>query len=356
MKLKSLSGLLVLASLATTPLSHAEGSPLPASATSLEAESSLLRLNVSARVDWQDLTRDGITANDASGFKGRYFMLRADGDIAPGITYSWRQRLNKANSQQSFFDVTDWVYINYVNGNWNFQAGKEIVAIGGWEYDRAPIDLYGCSVFWNNIPCYQLGASVGYNLGAADRLTFQVCQSPFHTPDFSNLYAYNLMWNSTHGCYSAIWSANMIEYVQNRYISYIALGNKFSVGKCVLELDLMNRASSGQPVFFKDCSVMGELSFAPASAWKIHAKATYDVNHSGTDVDFCVDDGTELTMAGGGVEFYPLLNDRSALRLHANAYYSWGTNTNTADMMQSKTLYASIGLTWKMDFLNINKN
>ncbi len=44
------------------------------------------------------------------------------------------------------------MYLNYEIGRWGVQGGKEVVAIGGFEYDRAPIDLYSCSVFWNNVP------------------------------------------------------------------------------------------------------------------------------------------------------------------------------------------------------------
>lgn len=51
------------------------------------------------------------------------------------------------------------------------------------------------------------------------------------------MYAYNLMWNGRHGFFEAIWSANLLEYAPDRYISYLALGNRFSFGKVALELD-----------------------------------------------------------------------------------------------------------------------
>ncbi len=326
---------------------------VPAYADSGRDVQDILRLDVEARVDWQLTGYDGSTDNSNTGFKARYLVIRADGQIVPGLTYSWRQRLNKAHSDQSFFDATDWVYLNWSVGRWNFQAGKEVVAIGGWEYDRAPIDLYGCSVFWNNIPCYDLGISAGYRITNSDMLTAQVVQSPFFTSGNRNMYAYNLLWSGTHGFFSALYSANLIEYEKGKYINYIALGNKFSFGRFALELDYMNRAASGQTFLFRDCSVMGELSYSPDDRWRIHAKMTYDVNRSGTAADFTVTDGTELTMAGAGVEYYPLRKNRHTLRLHANCYYSWGRNVNLADVMQNKTLFVSAGLTWDMNLLNI---
>ncbi len=140
-----------------------------------EYEQRVLRLDIQARVDYQ-MVRQGEMAlgskdytglhidNAQSGFRGKYLVIRADGEIVKGLTYSWRQRLNTLHEDANFFNATDWVYLNYNIRGWNFQVGKEVVAIGGYEYDRAPIDLYACSVFWNNIPCYALGASVGYDV------------------------------------------------------------------------------------------------------------------------------------------------------------------------------------------------
>lgn len=56
-----------------------------------------------------------------------------------------RHRLNKKNNDASFFDATDWLYLAYRKDNWELSAGKQVVAIGGYEYDAAPIDLYFCS-------------------------------------------------------------------------------------------------------------------------------------------------------------------------------------------------------------------
>lgn len=316
----------------------------------------VVRLDVDARLDYQREWDDGSTVNGNSGFEGKYLVIRMDGSLSDKISYSWRQRLNKNHNDGSFFDATDWVWINYaVSDRWNLSAGKQVVSIGGWEYDRAPIDLYGCSVFWNNIPCYQIGASATFSLTSADRLTAQVCESPFFSKDYRDMYAYNLMWSGSHGFYSPIWSVNLIEYAPDRYISYIALGNRFAVGKTALELDVMNRAASGQAYFFKDWSVMAELSYRPAPKWKLHVKGTYDRNATDTGADLCVLAGTKMTMVGGGFEYYPLATSNSTLRIHANCYYATGHNSNPADVMQDKTTLFDLGVKWSMNVLSIKK-
>lgn len=311
-----------------------------------------VNLQAEVRLDYQRDWQDGANIKGNSGFEGKYLNFRVDGTITEGLTYSWRQRLNKPHKDASFFDATDWIYLNYDLGKWSIAGGKQIVCIGGWEYDRAPIDLYGCSVFWNNIPCYQIGGSVSLRPTSKDKITFQFCESPFYTSDNRNMYAYNMMWNSSHGFYESIWSANLIEYVQGRYITYIALGNKFTANKIALELDFMNRASTHQAFLFRDMSLMGELSYMPSSKWKLFAKMTYDVNNTRSDADLCVLPGTELKMVGVGIEFYPLLKKRHIVRLHANAFYSWGKNANAGDVMQNKTMLIDVGVKWKMNIFS----
>lgn len=313
----------------------------------------LLNIDARVRVDWQNTWQDGHTDDANSGFDGKYLMVRLDGRITDGLTYSWRQRFNKSAFDGSFWDATDWLTVDYSTGRFDFSAGKQIVAIGGWEYDRNPVDLYSTSVFWQNVACYQLGVSAGAQLTDSDHLLFQVGQSMFHTSERKNMYGYNLLWRARHGLWQPIWSVNLTEYAPGRYINYIELGNRIDFKPLALEFDFMNRYAHGQTFLFRDCSLIADLSWQVNPAWLIHGKVTYDVNHAGTEADLYVRPGTELTMAGGGLEFFPLRKKRTALRLHANCYYSWGKNANPGDIMQNKTTVLDFGLTWDLNLLNL---
>lgn len=325
------------------------------SAPKSELSKEILNLNLDVRIDYQRDWQHGHVVDDNTGFEGKYFNLRLDGEIVDNLTYSWRQRFTKQILDGNFFDATDWIYLQYRLKDFTFSAGKEVVAIGGYEYDRAPIDLYSNSVFWNNIPCYDLAATVGYYFTNQDRLKFQASQSPFFTPENRNMYAYNLMWEGTHDFFQSLWSVNMVEYTKNKYINYIALGNKFTFDPFTIEFDFMNRASSHQSFFFKDCSVMAEASYKPTQRWNIFAKYTYDVNNTHSLADYTVLPGTELNMIGCGVEFFPLLKDRTSLRLHANLFYSWGKNTNAYNIMHNKTTIFDVGVKWNMNVLKLKK-
>lgn len=307
------------------------------------------QLFVETRMGFQSEWNDGEMNDGATGFKGRYLNFRIDGQIVDGLTFSYRQRLNK-NSDATFFDATDWIHVDWkATDRLSLGAGKQVVAIGGYEYDRAPIDLYNCSEFWNNIPCYQLGVSGSYNVSANDQLLLQFCNSPFRYWAGNNTYAVNLMWYGSHGFWETMWSVNMLQYTKNDWINYIALGNRFNLTKGVhLDVDVMNRAAGDQKFLFDDWSLMTELSVQPSEAVRVFGKYTHDENKSGTDADLLVVDGTNLNMVSAGVEFAPLKKHRDAVRLFATGSYSWGDNANPEGTMLDKQTKLEVGMKIKV--------
>lgn len=321
-------------------------------------ESDLFKLGLEVRADWLYEEVEGHKADQRSGFRGRYFNLMLDGRISPKFNYSYRQRLNRAHKDEGFFDATDWIWLNYQpTKNWGISAGKQVVWIGGWEYDRSPIDLYFCSEFWNNIACYQFGASVTYTTNdGRDFIIAQACQSPFDTPD-TDLYAFNLLWGGTHGCYKAMHSINASQYADGKYIYYLALGNQFQWGDARLQVDYMERNTSTKDLG-ENFSIMGEFSYLIAERVNLFAKVTYDkcAEDFRPGADLTLYPGSELTRVGGGVEYYPLggRGDRS-VRLHAAYAYTIGTNQNPNGSLLDSQSFLTIGATWRIDILKIAK-
>ncbi len=317
----------------------------------------LLTLRVETRLDYMQEYVDDLKIDGNSGFKGKYLNIRMDGNLTDALSYSYRQRLNKPLVNASFFDATDWLTLTYKYSNWSFSAGKQVVAIGGYEYDRAPIDLYFCSEYWNNIACYQMGVSGTYTSSAGtDQILVQFCESPFRNNATNilnkEMFAYNLMWYGHHGFFGTMYSVNFMEYLPGKYINYIVLGNRFTFGNFVLELDIMNRAMSGSEFLLNDYSVMGELSWKPVDRLNVFVRATYDRNKT-VSGDLCVAPGTDLVRAGAGVEFYPMKNYKN-LRLHLNCCYTDGTSSLTTVLRPEQTI-VDAGLTWYMNMLNIKR-
>lgn len=313
----------------------------------------IFKLGVELRFDYLSQALAGEPRPDVSGFEARYFNLRMDGRISDKFTYSWRQRFNRVNSLSSFAHNTDWLTLTYKpTANWAISGGKQVLMIGGWEYDRAPIDLYFCSEFWNNVSCYQLGGSVAYTTNEGnDTILFQACQSPYDRST-NNYFAFNLHWTGTHGCYTALWSFNLMQYAAGKFDKYIALGNQFKFGDAKLQLDLMNRGPKAKDLLFDNFSIMGEFSYLVVNRVNLFVKATYDKIGRSSIAASGLIPGTEITRVGGGVEYYPLGGrGNHDVRLHAAYAYNFGDNTNPDGTALGKGSFLTVGLTWKIDVI-----
>lgn len=313
------------------------------------------RFSVETRMGWQMNRMNGVTDDSRTGFRGEYINMYLFARLYKGLSFRWRQRLNITN-ERNFWDSTDYLMMQYrPNAHWQIAAGKQVVAIGGYEYDRPAIDLYYNTEYWNQIPCFQLGASVAYTFNSGDRLMFQLSNSPFRRAiGNNNTYGLSLLWTGQHGLWETIWSANAFQTTHGRWISYIALGNRLNFlpgGRLWLEADFINRAGGRQTFLFRDCSVAAELSGRPHPSLRLFAKYTYDRNHSGTSADLCVMDGTEIHGVGGGLEYEPVRRYPDILRLYGVAHYSTGTNANPDGVLQDGLICVNAGIKVNLDIL-----
>jgi len=311
-----------------------------------------LQLNTRAdfTVDYHP-EHDTVAPSWDHGFAGKYLVVALDGTIGSKFSYHLRQRINAPNIgfANTFFQGTDWAYLN-----WNFtdniflSAGKQVVAIGGWEYDTNPIDIYYGTEFWNTVCCYEVGASINFKDNAGkNHVLFQVCNSPFINQAMQSMYAFNLMWYGNFEHFKTTYSVNMIEYQPGKYINYIALGNKLQFNGVEMYLDVTNRASFQQELFFgQDLTAIFGIGVDIGDKWIVFAKAGYDYNRAqlpNTEAyDQYVVPGKKVNFESLGFEFYPL-SDRS-LRFHL-----CGSHTNSDGISK---LQANLGLTWKVDLLH----
>lgn len=321
----------------------------------------VLGLNVEARLDYQYVSDQGETNRSQSGFMGKYIALKAQGTLTEGLSYVWRQRFSRTPKDNTFWDQTDVLNLSYQTGKFDVGAGKQVVMIGGYEYDRAPIDLMCPNLFVANVACYQFGVSAGYQVTPHDHLGFQVSQSIFATAADRGLYAYNLMWSSSRTFgdlfrFETLWSVNEIEYLRGKYCNYVALGNKLVLdNRFTVLIDLMTRTYPDNRAF-KNNTFMIEGSWDITPKWKVTAKASYDCNLGVNRTAMSeIARGSQLAIGGVVCEWHPIQSKRHLLRLHAAAFYSKGKNYNEADLMHKNTFYGSVGLTWHMNLLNIIK-
>ena len=313
-------------------------------------ENNHVNLRMEARGDYQYENIDGYSMDAANGFRGKQFNLRLDGTINEAWSYSYRQRMGKPNNDASYFDAVDWINLTYTTGNWAFTGGKQVVAVGGYEYDRAPMDFYFGSEYWYNMACYQWGVSARYafDTESSDALKFQIAQSSFRGINPSML-SYNLMWTCSYDWVDYLHSFNLMEYQPGKYVCFLALGYQFNMGDFKLQLDFMDRYDV-KNFDFDDCSIMADLSWSASDKLNIFGKYSFDMN-DGNYADYCVLPGTELNRVGAGVEYFPIEGSRD-VRFHGAYSFAWGKNGNPYGSVWGDQSFLTLGVTWKMNILS----
>ena len=315
------------------------------------------KLSVEGRVDFDYFNNDN--SGNKSGFDGKYFNFEMKGSFLNDFSYRIRQRIDMADKCSK----TDFMILSYhASKNFSLTAGKMPLAVGGWEYDLPPIDVYFASLFWNNFACYNVGAQVEFHSNNKKHdIIFQITNSTFTSNKFDGMYAYNLIWYGNVGPLKTSYSINMMEQRKGEYINYIALGNDFNFGKLHLIVDFINRGFFNQSDFlFGSFSLIGEVKYAFTNKFTLMAKGGYDRNKHVNDdngnvipaFDMTVTPGVEYTFAGLGFESYPYKGNKN-IRLHGFVALN-DLNMPADDMLNPNSsnleLQVNLGLTWRINF------
>lgn len=310
--------------------------------TERPAKNWLTAASLEFRADWQGTWRGGEQVDEASGFRGQFLNLKLAGNIGKQWNWAYRQRFSKDMFKAGgYLNATDFLYLQYhPTERWTITGGKQFVAVGGFEYDYAPIDVYKYSRFCDMVNCYGFGLSAAYDLTPHDNLLVQAAQSIF-LGGALNRYSYNVKWTGQHGIYQSLYSIGMHEYDRGKYINVIALGNRFDLGRCQIVADFTNRyASVGDAKFLSDMTAVAQVWAQPIRELNLYAHYSYDRN-DGNYADTLVEDGTDLHTVGLGAEYFPLRGSKD-IRVHAAYYHSSG-----------KENFVSVGLTFRPNLLNI---
>ena len=321
------------------------------------------KFKLEARADALYTHSDDSTVADAYGFRGRYFNLMVGGDLGSGFSYYFRQRLKAEPGYISFFDNTDFLYINYrPSQNWQLRFGKDAMAFGGYEYDAPPIDVYFNAEYWNNFYCFQLGLGGSYITDdGAHTFTAQVTTSPYvgtYGLDWdAGLMSYNLMWMGTLGPVHTLWSVNMMQRDRDHWTGMIALGTQLVQEQWNWYVDLLHHSLTTDD-WMKNFAVVSRFNVLINDRWTFFAKGSYEQNRSEADLnaanwlDGLVPANHAYFHTGLGCEFHPTDN----VRLHAYVAYrddcefdAVNNGVTTSDL-HTASLTANVGATWTIDF------
>lgn len=328
-----------------------------------EKEQQPIQIKFELRMDWEGATvlkgLDKTTAeNFESGIGGKYLDFHLNGYITDGLSYHYRQRLNKANvifdsegaGKNWFFNSIDKAFFTYeFNPRWSISAGKAPLVFGGWEYDAPPIDLYMTSQYWNNIYCFQFMARGQYNTKDGKNSIIAEVGNSIFTPEgkmFGGLYSYSLLWYGRYDVFNSAYSVNIEEYERGKMLYHVISGNQFKAGPMTIEADLIWRYA-GKGKAFDDFSVVGKV-IGNCNGWaNVFGKVGYERNFS-NDFNYTVAYGKQSIYYGVGAEVFPV-KKKDVFRVHAflKNYVMCGQGEKFAESVDNR-LQFGVGATVRL--------
>lgn len=318
---------------------------------------------------WSTLTDPPTTTSNPYGFHGKYFNFVVGGDLNDKFSYFFRQRIIAQPGHVSLFDNTDFLYLTYhPNKNWMFRLGKDALAVGGFEYDAAPIDVLFSTNYWDNFYCFQLGGAAAYKSNDGNHMILaQVANSPYVYYGAAlgtalgqewrtGLLAYSLFWSGKFGHFNTLYSVNMFERPDHGFMNYIALGNKLIYDRWDVYYDLIHHALDADD-WGKNFAAVFCFNFHLTKDFNIYGKCSYEQNHSEVDflntsglgLDCLIPAGHSYAKYGFGFEYNPSFC--KDVRLHGVLSYCRNGIENAAGAENDRinTVTANIGITWHMN-------
>lgn len=323
---------------------------------------SQMRLEARADFDFSRHTTDfGMDPYNNYGMHGRYFNLIAGGTFGDKFSYFFRQRVVANPGSVNLFDNTDFLYVNYMpNDNWTIRLGKDALAVGGFEYDAAPIDVLFSTRYWDYFYCFQPAAAAAYKTNNGRHMFMgQIGDSPYvFTNGGANwddgLLAYSLYYSGNFGHYKMLSSVNWFQRPDRKFMNYIAIGQKLVYDKFDVYLDLIHHAMTNND-WGNNYAVVSCANWYAMPNLSFFIKGAYEQNRSLSALggyptpgmfDVLEDEEHAYCTYGLGMEYRPAACP--SFRFHA--FVANRTTTDFLTEQKSNNLMVNCGISWNMDF------
>ncbi|PWJ42015.1 phosphate-selective porin O/P [Sediminitomix flava] len=173
------------------------------------------------------------------------FRIEMMGELADGLTYRFRQRINSTSgngNQDGLSFATDVMELQYeVNDDFRIKFGKQAEMLGGYEFDYNPIDIYQYTLIGNYCKGFLTGVNFSYDIGAQN-LNFQIVNAdntlstdrlPEGVNETGAAMGYNVLWYGSlfDGKLQPIWSYQLYNNYEDAFTKRVNLGFRINQKK-----------------------------------------------------------------------------------------------------------------------------
>lgn len=329
---------------------------------------------------------------DDLSFKLNRVRLEIEGRLNDHLSYHFRQSFNKYSNPYSTDNLSS--SIEYANITWhagekfNLVAGKQFVALGGYEAYVNALRVREFSEFNNTVPVYQAGLTGIVQFNPSQQLLIQVVNN--RSGSDSDLYVYGrpdgieaakfpllatLNWNG-YFCDDALqfrYAASAGQLAKGKNIYYLTCGNIYEKYPFVAYIDLMysregidcqQRVTTLQgqgrgilPVTAQNTqylSLIANLDYQFHPKWNAYVKGAYET--AGVyETNGVFEKGRYITTwnAQACIEWFPFTEDKG-FKVFAHYLYKGHHLTENAEVMMAympHTQRISLGLVYVIPVL-----
>lgn len=284
--------------------------------------------------------------------------------------------------KNSFYSVNNWTdfcYFDFMGGGFTFRLGKDCMALGGFEYDpydwEVTYDM--ASLLWQNLPCYQWGASLLYTT-PSEKSTFQLqAVSATNVCDLNDdeelvrwrpwqhghgLYAFKYTGEygpiSTSNAYGWMQTAGKSLGLPTSGIEFLTLSltgaccDQFSIGlEWQNRRDTAVKLQSAKDFFNQSSKALLSLDYVPSDKFELHLVGGYERLGITSEVANWMEDVEPVHHWFTGASFYyfPLKNSKD-LRIQASV-----AGSNHISTSYTKGVSATVGILYNHTFHLLNK-
>lgn len=299
---------------------------------------------------------------DGGRFAFKQIRIEFKGQINDWLSYRYRQRLNKGQSEVGYFDnilkCIDIAEVGFRYKKVNFVVGKQCASYGGIEFDLNPIEVYQYCDMIEYMDNFMTGVRAEWNITPMQQMQFQILDGVALNPGEmygENIakaklpFLYTVNWNGNfNNVYKTRWSASFMNEVKDKHMWYFAMGNQFNfTPRCGAWLDVMYSregidrkgmitnvvgTQDGHNAFNAEyLTLLLHANYFVHPKWNVFAKAAWERNgvyKAAGDVKKG-NYGTDWLYIGG-IEYYPMKESG----LHFFLTYI-GQNTRHSDLAVS---------------------
>lgn len=197
-----------------------------------------LNTQTNFNMDWEG---PGGTHFNGGRFAFKQLRIEFKGQVNDWLSYRYRQRLNKGQSEMGYFDnilkCIDIAEVGFRYKKVNFVVGKQCCAYGGIEFDLNPIEVYQYCDMIDYMDNFMTGVRAAWDITPSQQLQFQILNCTALNPGemYGDItpakmpFVYTVNWNGNfNDVYSTRWSASVMNEVKGRQMYYFAFGNQFN--------------------------------------------------------------------------------------------------------------------------------